>query len=204
MNDTLYTPEHFATLALAPTPREDARDLARIVATTRDVTPGPVPPDVPLVGAAEMARPHPVDAADADGYRAGAHIVEFDRRTEPGNDTMVVVEVRNAGSRPLLRRDTRGSQIRVGARLVESGTDRPVVPWALTALPGDVPPGASRPMEVLVRVPAAPGQFDLVVDLVNERGRWFDHPDRAEMIVATRWGRYAPDLVPPARKGPAR
>ncbi|HEY5878870.1 MAG TPA: hypothetical protein VIU11_08165 [Nakamurella sp.] len=200
MNDTLYVPEHFATLAPVPTPCADAEELTRIVATARGMTAGPVPPDVPLVGAAEIARHHPVDAADADGYRASARIVEFDRRTEPGNDTMVVVEVRNRGARPLLRRDTRGSQIRLGARLVESGTDRPVLPWALTALPGDVPPGASRPMEALVRVPAAPGRFDLVVDLVNERGRWFEHPDRAEMIVATRWGRYAPDLLPPDRR----
>ena len=48
-----------------------------------------------------------------------------------------------------------------------SGTDRSVVPWALTALPGDMPAGASRPMEALVRVPAAPGRFDLVVDPVT-------------------------------------
>ena len=199
MNDTLYVPEHFATLAPAPTPPADAELLARVLAATPD-PPSGTAPDVPLVGAAEIARHHPVDEAEVDGYAASAHIVELDRRTEPGNDTMVVVNVRNAGPRPLPWRDSRGWQIRVGARLVEPGTDRPVLPWALTPLPGDVPPGAGRPVEALVRIPSTAGRFELVVDLVNERGRWFDRPDRAEMIVATRWGRYAPELQPLEKK----
>ena len=200
MNDTLYVPEHFATLAPMRTPPEDAAMLARLLATAADARDTPAPPNVPLVGAAEIARHHPADAAEADGYSASVHIVELDRRTEPGSDTMVVVEVNNTGTRPLSRLDLRGSQIRVGARLVEPGTDRPILPYALTVLPCDVPPGASRSMEALVRIPTAPGRFDLVVDLVNERGRWYDRPDRAEMIVATRWGRYAPDLLPPKEK----
>lgn len=194
MNDTLYVPEHFATLAPAPTPPEDVELLARILADARD-TPAGSAPDVPLVGAAEIARHHPVDEAEVDGYAASAHIVEVDRRTEPGNDTMVLVDVRNVGPRSLPRRDRRGWQLRVGARLVEPGTDRPVLPWALTPLPCDVPAGGARPVEALVRIPATSGRFELVVDLVNERGRWFDRPDRAELIVATRWGRYAPDVL---------
>jgi hypothetical protein len=195
MNDTLYIPEHFATLPPAPTPPADAALLAAVLAATQDESAGSAP-DVPLVGLSEIARHHPVDRAEVDGYAASAHIVETDRRTEPGNDTMVVVEVRNAGPRPLPWRDTRGWQLRVGARLVEPGTDRPILPWALTPLPCDVPAGSTRPMEALVRIPAGPGRFELVVDLVNERGRWFDRPDRAELIVATRWGRYARGLLP--------
>lgn len=196
MNDTLYVPEHFATLTPAPVPAVDVALLARIMATTGPPWP-PSPPDLPIVSAAEIGGHRPPDAVEADGYRARVRIAEVDRRTEPGNDTLVMVVVHNDGSRPLLARDTQGSQIRVGTRLVEPGTGRPLLPWALTALPGDVPPGASRPLEVLVRVPGTPGRFDLVVDLVNERGRWFDRPDRAEMLVAGRWGRYAPGMVSP-------
>lgn len=195
MNDTLYVPEHFATLRPVPTPPEDAERLARVLAATQQPEHATTA-EVPLVGAAEIARHRPVDEAEIDGYAASAHIVEVDRRTEPGNDTLVVVDVRNPGPRALPSRDTRGWQLRVGARLVEPGTDRPVLPWALTPLPCDVPSGAARQLEALVRIPAAPGRFELVVDLVNERGRWFDRPERAELIVATRWGRYAADVLP--------
>lgn len=196
MNDTLYAPEHFATLAPATTPPDDVEQLTRVLLAGEGAT-GGRPVDVPLVTAAEIARHRPIDAAECDGYAARASIVELDRRTDPGNDTLVLVEVHNEGARPLRRRDSRGWQLRVGARLVEPGTDRGPLPWALTPLPGDVPPGASRPVEALLRVPSHPGRFDLVVDLVNERGRWFDRAARADMLVATRWGRYAPELLTP-------
>jgi hypothetical protein len=47
-------------------------------------------------------------------------------------------------------------------------------------------------MEALVRVPKSPGLYTIEVDLVNERARWFGCLARADLLVATRWGRYAP------------
>lgn len=47
-------------------------------------------------------------------------------------------------------------------------------------------------MEALVPIPDRPGAFTLEVDLVNERGGWFGCRTRADLLVASRWGRYAP------------
>ena len=47
-------------------------------------------------------------------------------------------------------------------------------------------------MEALVQIPSTAGSVELEVDLVNERGRWFGCSGRADLLVATRWGRYAP------------
>jgi hypothetical protein len=118
-------------------------------------------------------------------------VVELDRRTEPGNDTYLLVEVTNTGSAPLPHGDSPGVRLRVGARLLDRDNGVPVGEWALTPLPGDVPPGESRLMEALIRVPDSPGVHTVEVDLVNEHARWFGVSARAELAVASRWGRFA-------------
>jgi hypothetical protein len=117
-------------------------------------------------------------------------IVEVDRRTDPGADTMVVVEVSNDMPVVLPRLDARGLQIRLAARLLDADSEQPLGSWALTRLPCDVPSGESRLAETLVRIPQHSGCYVLEVGLINERGRWFDCRVRAEMLVAARWGRF--------------
>lgn len=189
MNATLYSPEHFATLRPAPTPPDDVEVLRRVLRATADDPQGRGP-DLPLVGAGEIAahvRPDPL--AD-QGYAVDLRIVELDLRTEPGNDTYVLVEVTNTGPADIPHRDAPGVQVRVAARLLDPATGVPARGWGMAPLPGDVPPGRTRVVEALVPVPDAVGRYTLEVDLVNERARWFDRPTRATVTVADRWGRY--------------
>jgi hypothetical protein len=191
MNDTLYVPEHFATLRPQPVAEEDAAVLAAVLAARGRASTRSGGQDLPVVSAAEVAEHRLTDPLLAQGYQAKLAVAERDRRTEPGNDTYLVVEVTNTGSAPLPHRDHPGVRLRVGARLLDRDNGAPVSEWALTPLPGDVPPGESRLMEALIRVPDSPGVHTVEVDLVNEHARWFGVPARADLAVASRWGRFA-------------
>ena len=193
MNDTLYVPEHFATLQPESTPAEDVGLLRSVVLAAKSSQPTSDKwPDLPLVTAEEIVSCAPADPLEAQGYRARLRVVERDRRTEPGNNTLVGVEVTNCGFASLPRRDSWGAQLRVATRLIDPGTGAGAVEWAFTPLPCDIPPGEPRSMEVLVRIPDAPGVYVMEVDLVNEGVRSFGCLVRADLLVATRWGRYAP------------
>ena len=191
MNDTLYVPEHFATLRPEPVPEEDAGVLVEVLAARGRRAPSDGGGDLPVVSAAEVAEHRPADPLAPQGYQAKLAVVELDRRTEPGNDTYLLVEVTNTGSAPLPHGDSPGVRLRVGARLLDRDNGVPVGEWALTPLPGDVPPGESRLMEALIRVPDSPGVHTVEVDLVNEHARWFCVAARADLAVASRWGRFA-------------
>lgn len=190
MNDTLFVPEHSATLRPEATPQEDAELLRWVLDGAKAILPTAGVPELPLVPAEEITRYAPADPLLEQGYRATLRIVERDRRTEPGNNTLMVVEVANSGDAPIRCQDSPGAQVRVAARLVEPGTGAQITSWALTPLPCDIPPGEARLMEALVQIPNAPGLHTLEVGLVNERGQWFNGSARADLLVATRWGRY--------------
>ncbi len=192
MNDTLYVPEHFATLRPADIPDEDRCRLAAVVAAATAGTPDGPAPDLAVVGAEEIAAHVPPDPLAAQGYRATLAVAELDRRTAPGNDTTLMVAVSNTGTAPLPHRDGRGVQLRVAVRLTDPATGRPVDDWALSRLPCDVPPGETRLVEALVRVPGVPGHHTVEVDLLNERSRWFGCVARSDLVVATRWRRFTP------------
>lgn len=195
MNDTLYVPEHFATLQPEPVPDDDLAVLRTVLAARGSAPPpgraGAAGDGLPVVTADEIARSLPPDPLLAQGYRVALRVVERDRRTEPGNDTLIAVEVANLGDAPLPHRDGPGVQLRVGTRLIDQATSGPLGAWALTPLPGDIPAGACRILEALIRVPSGPGLHTVEVDLVNERARWFGSPARADLMVASRWGRFA-------------
>jgi hypothetical protein len=190
MNDTLYVPEHFATLRPADVPDEDRCRLDAAVAAAGQGTPEGPAPDLPVVSAEEIATHLPPDPLAAQGYRAELAVVEADRRTAPGNDTTLLVAVTNTGAAPLPHRDARGVQVRMAVRLVDPATGRPLHDWARSPLPCDVPPGETRLVEALVRVPGAPGHHTVEVDLLNERVRWFGCVARSDLLVATRWRRF--------------
>jgi hypothetical protein len=191
MNETLYVPEHFATLRPADTPPDDLKHLQLVLqAATEPVTGSGPAPWVPVVSAEEIAAAAPPDPFAGHGYRASLRVVEIDRRSEPGNDTLMVVEVRNEGDEPIPHEDRAGVQIRVGARVLEAGTDVVVREGSRSPLPCDVPVGESRLVEALVPVPDAAGRYDVEFDLINERHRWFGCPVRVPVDIATRWGRF--------------
>jgi hypothetical protein len=188
MNDTLYVPEHFATRRPVATPPEDL-DALRTVIGAEERAVHPVP-DLRVVTAAEIAEHVPDDPLSAQGYRAALRVVEPDLRTEPGNDTHIVVEITNLGDVAIPCRDGRAVQVRIGARVLDDGPGQAASGWILKALPCDIPPGAARLAEVHVPVPDEPGLRTVEVNLVNERGAWFDCAARFDLAVTTRWGRF--------------
>jgi hypothetical protein len=190
MNDTLYLPEHFATLRPVPVPQEDRARVAAVAGAARTPPPPGAAPHLRRVSAAEIAAHAPADPVAAQGYRAALRVAELDRRTAPGNNTTLMVEVKNTGAAPLLHRDEAGVQIRVGLRLLHAEGGEPVDDWALSPLPCDIPAGETRLVEALVRVPGVPGRYLLEADLVNEVARWFGCAVRSDLLVASRWGRY--------------
>jgi hypothetical protein len=189
LNDTLYAPEDFATLPPEPTPEDDVRLIHAVLSAGKSHPQNGKPPAVPLISAREVMSCSPTDPLVPQGYRAKLKVVERDRRTAPGNDTYVAVEVANEGSAPILREDAPGIQIRLAARLVNPATGAAVAGWALTPLPCDVPAGETRIMEALVRIPSTAGRYLIEIDLINERSRWFGCVAQAELLVATRWDR---------------
>lgn len=196
MNDTLYVPEHFATLRPRPTPPEDLLLLRRVMEAARlEPDFGGPAVNVPVVTTAEIAEHIPVDGMAAQGYAATVRVAELDCRTEPGNDTLIAVEVTNTGTLAIPRLDSAGVQVRVATRLVDTRSLTPEFDWTMTTLPCDIPGGETRLAEVLVRIPDRNGTFWLEVDLINERGRWFGSAVREKMLVTSRWGRYASDTV---------
>jgi hypothetical protein len=186
LNVVLYAPEHFATLMPAATPDEDLTML-RAVLAARDPEPRPAP-TIPVVTAAEVADHVPPDPLEVQGYRARLEIVEHDRRTDPGNDTTILVAATNLGDVPIPHRDSSGVQVRLCTRVVSSASGDD---WIRTPLPCDIPPGETRLAEAVVRIPSQPGTYTIEADLLNERGRWFGCSTTSELAVATRWGRYA-------------
>jgi hypothetical protein len=189
MNDTLYVPEHFATLRPADTPPDDVARLRTVLDAAASAPTGPGL-RLPVVSAGEIADHVPAPALDAQGYRATLRIVEIDCRAVPGQDTAVLVEVRNDGDAPLPHRDRAEVFVRMGTRVLDPGTGGVVVDGLRSRLPGDVPPGQSRIVEALVRAPDTEGRYDVEFDLVNEGVRWFGRPVRAPLVVADRWARF--------------
>ena len=195
MNDTLYVPEHFATLRPEPVPADDLAVLSAVVAAARAAGPA----RAPATGTTcrwwrptEIARHVPPDPLEAQGYRAALRVVERDRRTEPGNDTFLAVEITNTGAGAAPARG-RPPACRSGWAPDSSTPEpaRPATDWALTPLPCDIPPGESRIAGGARPRPGRPGMHTVEVDLVNERARWFGCPRRADLVVASRWGRFA-------------
>jgi hypothetical protein len=203
MNATLYAPEHFATRPLAATPPADIAAIREVLAAT-DPALAPVGrfDGVPIVGTAEIDTHVPADPLLAQGYAAALRVVEVDLRTDPGNDTHVLVEITNTGRRTIHREDVAGAQVRVVTRLTHPEPGRVPDRWARTVLPCDVPAGESRVVEAIVHVPDRPGRYGVEVDLLNERARPFGAVTTAELLVATRWDRYALEVPAPAPRTP--
>ena len=122
MNATLYGPEHFATLRPGrPRRPTTSRVLRRVL--RRRARPAPTRPattvDLPVVAADEIAGHVPADPLAAQGYEATLRVVELDRRTDPGNDTHLLVEITNTGADAIPHDDGVGAQVRVAARLLD-------------------------------------------------------------------------------------
>ncbi len=192
VSEVFYLPERFALYQPADIPPEDValinavlsadtsndRVLERESATDElvDVLPGTVTYDTVLASWPE--RP----------LAPGAYAVEIELRRgrtperdlaglRPGEMRQMMVLIRNLGDTTLLREtrnrvalstrffalDTtgqRGDLIREGARF---------------AFPADLHPGQETLLPFEVRAPELPGEYLLVIDLVEENVRWFEN-----------------------------
>lgn len=81
------------------------------------------------------------------------------------------VRAHNTGSaRWLASSSGRAGTVRLGWRWFQGGEE---VLAGSEPLPGDVPPGASFPFDLRVRVPSEPGRYRLVVEALSDRVTWF-------------------------------
>jgi hypothetical protein len=187
MNEVLYAPERHATRPLATTPPEDAALLRRVI-DAPDAEPVDLVPEI--VTADEIAEHVPDDPIELGGYRVRLAPVESDLRTEPSFNTTVLVAVTNDGDVTIPHADGPGVRVRMCTRVLDRRAGAARSGWISTSLLGDIPPGETRVVESMVVPPADPGIYTLEFDLVNEEGRSFGATGVAELVVASRWGRF--------------
>ena len=171
MNDTLYVPEHFATLRPEPTPDDDVRLLRARCSTAEPASPTPATADLPVVPAAEIAAPRPGRPAGGAGLpRRAAR-----RRARPAGPTPATTRCSSSRSptpvpSPIPHDDARGVQVRVGARLLDPGTGatgrRLGADAAAVRHPAGRDAASSRRSSASRPRPAC---YTVEVDLLNER-----------------------------------
>jgi len=163
-----------------------ALNEAYLLPESRDPRVAPVPPaDAPLLAAAldppplaerpppqlPLATPAEIDAAWAErplpdeAYRARIELLFADPLTA-GEVGAFDARVTNLGSETWRGGRHGLPEIRLSYR---------GLPDALrTPLPHDLAPGASALVPASVRAPDEPGRYEIAIDLVHERHRWFD------------------------------
>jgi hypothetical protein len=194
LNDAYYLPELRDSLAIAPVPPEDVR-LVQQVREAPAATPGS-PPRLRLATREEIDDHWAEAPLPDEDYRA---CIELCRPPSPvaGEIRELDVRVTNLGATvwpggayglPEIRLSYRW----LGLQLFDE--------QLRTALPHDVRPGESALVPVAFRAPEEPGGYELGVDLVHERQRWFGVDARVEVVVRPR--RQAVVLVgqPPGEK----
>jgi hypothetical protein len=189
--DILLIPEHFATRAPVPIGGEDYELLSAMLVAPQ---PEPLAPTVatalPMVSASEVDSYLPAPPDDAMVADARLRVVEADLRTDPGNDTMLAIEVTNVGSHLIPCRDADDVRVRVHTRLIDRRPGAPPPVIGSTALLSEIPPGESRIVEAVVRVPTQPAVHTVEAWLVNERGPTTSPRCRFDLAVMDRFARY--------------
>ena len=171
-NTGLYVPELYPDLELAAVPADDRAAIEAALAD-RPRRESDLTTELVEVTSAEVDRDW-VGAPFGDGlYRGGLELVSEPRAFYAGAQTTVDVRVTNRSDRVWRW----GVDARPAIRLVYSWRrgDRVAVDDAAlcTALPVDIPPGASEIVPVHVVPPLEPGRYELELDLVHEGVRRF-------------------------------
>jgi N-acetyl-anhydromuramyl-L-alanine amidase AmpD len=136
-------------------------------------------------GAESEDRPEPAAPAPAgQPYRVAWLDDRFPERLQAGTIITVPLTLRNEGS--LAWNWGGGNPFRLGYHYYR-GRRRLPMPDHLdlrTDIPNDVPPGATVAVDARIALPAAPGNYTLELDLVQEGVTWFKEQDSP---VLTRW-----------------
>ena len=180
LNAAYYLPELRDSVDLAPVPAEDLQ-LVRSVRETGEPRIG-APVELRLATREEIDA-HWAEAPLADeDYRAR---IELCSPPSPvaGEIREVDVRVTNLGSAVWPGGVYGLPEIRLSYRWrgVEHLDEQ-----LRTALPHDVRPGESVRVPLAFRAPDEPGTFELIVDLVHERHRWFGAEASVEVAVGPR------------------
>jgi hypothetical protein len=191
VSQVFYLPERFALYEPAAIPPEDVALINKVLAadisndrvleresfTAEDfnLLPDTVPYDTILASWPE--RPLPSGAYDVEIELRRGRTPERDlARLAPGEVRQMMVLVRNRGDATWLR-DSR-NRVALSARFFSVDSDgerqRVVREGARFAFPADLHPGQETLMPFEVRAPELPGDYLLVVDLVEESVRWFE------------------------------
>ena len=168
----VYVPELQGDLELADVPAEEREAIA----AARAFAPAPsgtTPPTVVEATAREVDREWVGPPYAESLYRATLELGAAPTVMTAGVQHTVDVRVTN-GSDVIWRwgRDGR-PEIRLAYRWRSDGEDVREPTALRTSLPADLPPGATQLVPVHVVAPAGAGRFQLEVDLVHERVRWF-------------------------------
>lgn len=106
------------------------------------------------------------------GYGVRLHPVRLPPDARPGELLRVTVEVENVSERTWPRRTDPNSAIKLGLLLAPLG-GRPSQEFRGDLLPHDVPPNGTARLSLDFRAPETAGQYELRLDLVEERRAWF-------------------------------
>lgn len=191
----LYVPELEHDLALTPVPEPDRVAIAAARAFCSD--PLAPEPEVVAVGAADVDR-HWVGEPHAESlYRARLELTAVPPTFVAGVQQTVDVRVTNLGATTWRWGHDARPAVRLGYRWW-SGPEEIRESAALrTALPTDVPPGATEVVPVHVVAPPGAGEYELELDLLHDDVRWFDVG--ASRRVEVRARRRVPAIASPER-----
>lgn len=111
-------------------------------------------------------------------------ILEHSVPTEATRDSTLqfVVRVKNASTRTW----PKNGQVKVGLYWLDEGNKRVESLEGRGVMPKDVDPGTSAVVRARVRTPQQPGQYRLVVDLVEEHVLWFSAKGSKPLRVNVR------------------
>ena len=184
-NVGLYVPELYPDLEVAPVPMEDRAAIAAALAGSAHVERGR-PTELVEVTSAEIDREW-VGAPFGDGlYRGQLEGVAVPHAMFAGAQTTVDVRVANHGDRPWFWGGEARPEIRLAYWWRKEGASVPDRAALRTALPLDVPPGASEVVPVHVVPPDRPGRYELEIDLVHDGIRTVGAAVRSEVDVRPR------------------
>jgi hypothetical protein len=175
-NEAYYLPETAPDPAVVLVPETDHLRIEPLVAGRPSRSaPAPVDPaDVPLYDASAVAWHWAGRTLPADAYRGSVTLVEpLPPIAAGGREHLVWARVENAGTARWPWGWDRPPLIRLGVHWRDSAGRVSEAP-ARSMLTHTLDPGEDAMVPVQIPAPEDPGRYELMVDLVHEKVRWFD------------------------------
>ena len=183
LNERYYLPERHARLPLAAVPPEDRERVAAVAGAPATAPSGP--PQAPVaVGLRADFEAHRGSAALSEGdYRASIRLLERDHRMLAGETRNVFAGVRNLGTATWPGGTAFPPEIRMSYHWRDGDGEMLVHDGDRTPFPAAVGPGEECIVPVAVTAPGEGGRYELGLDIVHERVRWFECETRVAMDV---------------------